>query len=91
MPAIWQAIPEIWRSIMPLIPAADIQFSLCLNQAFYNILLPLFINKILKYVFLETDGVLAEQVHLLGGHVHRQLGTDRECWSNPFHPRIRFP
>ena len=37
-----------------------------------------------------SDGVLAEPIHFTGGHVHRQLRTDRERRTDPLQPRVRL-
>lgn len=37
-----------------------------------------------------SESVHAEQIHVVGRHVHRQLGTERKRRSNSFQPGIRL-
>lgn len=38
-----------------------------------------------------AEGLPAEQVHIAGGHVHRQRGADRERRADTLQPRVRLP
>lgn len=41
-------------------------------------------------LFFIAEGLPAEQIHIAGGHVHRQRGADRERRADPLQPRVRL-